>query len=199
MSLMKHLEIDANYVFQDEMPVEMKVKAFGGYDGRYAWGIPILNAYAASLKPTQEAACAVLRISHVDPDDGFAPDVEPTCEMLVYEFPAAAGIPLLAEDDYDRLEFPESAVPSGADFGIRIKGNSMHPTIEDGAIVFVRKQPDLQNGQIGIFMIDGEAVCKRYFRKGNLVTLRSDNPEYTDIIIKPFQEFYVAGHVLGYH
>lgn len=140
------------------------------------WSTPLVMAYASAIAPKQEAACAVLGINHVVPDIDDIPDV-PTCEMLVYSFPAAfAGVPILAEDDYDRIELPESAVPTGADFGIRIKGDSMQPTIEDGSIVFVRKQPDLQNGQIGIFMIDGEAVCKRYFHKGTTVTLRSENP-----------------------
>ena len=72
--------------------------------------------------------------------------------MLVYSFPAAAGVALSAEDDYERILFPVSAVPPGADFGVRIRGDSMQPTIQDGTIVFVRKQPELQNGQIGIFM-----------------------------------------------
>jgi len=162
------------------------------------WSAPLVMAYASAITPKQEATCAVLGIPHVIPDMDDVPNI-PTCEMLVYAFPAAAGIPLLAEDDYDRIEFPESVVPSGADFGIRIKGDSMQPTIEDGSIVFVRKQPDLQNGQIGIFMIDGEAACKRYFHKGTTVTLRSENPEYADIEIKPYQEFYIAGRVLGYH
>ncbi len=161
------------------------------------WGKPILQAYASAIRPTQEAACAVLGIRHVEPDPLYQPEV-PTCDILVYTFPAAAGIPLMAEDDYERIEFPESAVPSGADFGIRIKGDSMQPTIADETIVFVRRQPDLQNGQIGIFMIDDEAVCKRLHKTGNKVSLKSDNPAYKDIIIQPYQRFYVVGQVLGY-
>ena len=161
------------------------------------WGEPILHAYASAIRPTQEAACAVLGIPHVEPDQLYQPEVA-TCDILVYTFPAAAGIPLMAEDDYERLEFPESDVPAGADFGIRIRGDSMMPTIADEAIVFVRRQPDLQSGQIGIFMIDDEAVCKRLQKKGNTVSLKSDNPVYEDIVIRPHQRFYVVGKVLGY-
>jgi SOS-response transcriptional repressor LexA len=168
-----------------------------GNNSSREWGEPILNAYASAIRPTQEAACAVLGISHVEPSVQYPPS-EPTCDILVYRFPAAAGIPLMAEDDYERLEFPESAVPSGADFGIRIRGDSMQPTIDDETIVFVRRQPDLQSGQIGIFMIDDEAVCKRLHKKGNTVSLKSDNPAYKDIVIQPYQRFYVVGKVLGY-
>ena len=88
------------------------------------WGDPILQAYASAIRPTQEAACAVLGIPHVQPDPLFKPEVA-TCDMLVYTFPAAAGIPLSAEDDYERVEFPCNEVPTGADFGIRIRGDSM--------------------------------------------------------------------------
>jgi SOS-response transcriptional repressor LexA len=197
IALMDCLKVDANFLYQDDMSDEMKRRAFGGTDGKYAWGAPILNAYASSIRPTQEAACAVLGISHVEPSVHYPPS-EPTCDILVYSFPAAAGIPLMAEDDYERLEFPESAVPSGADFGIRIRGDSMQPTIDDETIVFVRRQPDLQSGQIGIFMIDDEAVCKRLHKKGNTVSLKSDNHAYKDIVIQPYQRFYVVGKVLGY-
>ncbi|MGI6634455.1 MAG: S24 family peptidase [Christensenellales bacterium] len=56
--------------------------------------------------------------------------VSESVSMIVYNFPAAAGIPLYAEDDsYERLEFPASSVSAGADFGIRISGDSMEPTI----------------------------------------------------------------------
>jgi repressor LexA len=161
------------------------------------WSAPLVSAYASAIRPTQEAACAVLGIPHVKPDPLYKPEVD-TCDMLVYSFPAAAGIPVMAEDDYERIEFPESEVPSGADFGIRIKGDSMQPTIMDESIVFVRKQPELQNGQLGIFMIDDEAACKRFYKKGNTVSLKSDNPAYSDIIIKDHQRFYVVGKVLGY-
>jgi repressor LexA len=162
-----------------------------------SWGSPILNAYASAVRPTQEAACAVLGISHVEPfvDNDTEDEM---VDILVYTFPAAAGIPILAENDYERVEFPKDAVPAGADFGIRIKGDSMEPTINDESIVFVRKQPELLNGQIGVFMIDDEAVCKRFYRKGNSVTLKSDNAAYQDIEIKEYQRFYIAGKVLGY-
>ena len=137
----------------------------------HEWGEPILSAYASAIRPTQEAACAVLGIPHVQPDPLYKPEVA-SCDMLVYTFPAAAGIPLSAEDDYERVEFPCDTVPAGADFGVRIRGDSMQPTIPDDTIVFVRKQPELQNGQIGIFMIDDGALCKRFYRRGGQIILQ---------------------------
>ncbi len=120
-------------------------------------------------------------------------------DVIVYNFPAAAGVPLYAEDDsYERLEFPASQVPAGADFGIRISGDSMQPTISAGSIVFVRKVAELRSGDIGIFMLDDEAVCKRFTLDHNRITLTADNPLYPPIPIRDFQRFAITGKVLGY-
>ncbi len=161
----------------------------------HPWSEPLVNAYAAAPRPRQEAVCTVLDIPHLVP---YA-QVEPTVTMTVFSYPAAAGVPLYATDDYEHLEFPQSQVPPGASFGIRIQGDSMLPTIRDGAIVFVRKQPDLQNGQIGIFMLGEDAVCKRFYRTKTGCSLSSDNPAYGPIEVDAGTEgFYVAGKVLGY-
>ena len=121
-----------------------------------------------------------------------------TKTMQVYDYPAAAGIPLYAENTFEFIEFPASSVPKGADFGIRISGDSMAPTIEDGTIVWVHKQHELQNGQIGIFMIDDSATCKRYYCDKDGLRLVSDNKKYDPIYVKHYQRFAIVGEVLGY-
>lgn len=123
---------------------------------------------------------------------------ESTVDMIVYTYPAAAGVPLYAEDDYERIEYPESEVPRGTDFGIRISGNSMEPTIPNESIVWVRRTGELQNGQIGIFMINDESVCKRFYKRGDEISLESDNPDYKPIVINDFERFGVVGKVLNY-
>jgi len=197
IALMDCLKVDANFLYQDEMSDDMRIRAFGSTDGCFLWGQPILTAYASAIRPTQEAACAVLGIPHVVPDSANVPETT-TCDMLVYSFPAAAGVALSAEDDYERILFPVSAVPPGADFGVRIRGDSMQPTIQDGTIVFVRKQPELQNGQIGIFMIDDCALCKRFYHRGDRIILQSDNPAYKEIEVGEYQRLFIVGRVLGY-
>lgn len=119
-------------------------------------------------------------------------------DMIVYTNPSAAGVPLYAEDDYERIEFPASEVPRGADFGVRISGDSMEPTIHDGTIVWVHKVPELQEGQIGIFMIDDGAVCKRFYSTGSGVELRSDNSKYEPIKVGEFNRLGIVGRVLEY-
>ena len=77
--------------------------------------------------------------------------------------PAAAGFaaPVFGED-YDLLTVTGD-VPPGAELAVRIQGDSMSPLIADGSVVYVNHDP-LQNGDVGIFCVDGDMLCKQYFR-----------------------------------
>lgn len=79
----------------------------------------------------------------------------------LYLTPAAAGYasPALGED------YEEWAVPadSGADFAVRISGDSMAPWINDGDTVLVRRSP-IEMGDVGLFFVDGDMKCKQYVR-----------------------------------
>ena len=121
-----------------------------------------------------------------------------TKEMMVYNDAAAAGVPLYADSDFQRMEFPEDEIPAGADFGVKISGDSMEPTIPDGAIAWVRRTQELQDGQIGIFMIDASSVCKRFRTDGTKVWLESDNEKYEPIKLEDFTRLGIVGRVLNY-
>ena len=76
---------------------------------------------------------------------------------------AAAGFPApVAGEDYDLVPVT-GEVPRGAEFAVRIQGDSMEPFIPDGGVVYVNRDP-LQNGDVGIFCVDGEILCKQYYR-----------------------------------
>lgn len=122
----------------------------------------------------------------------------PMRSIPVFHSPAAAGTPLYAESEYDYVDFPVTEIPEGADFGVRISGESMQPTIENGSIVFVEKTLDLQSGEIGVFMLGDSAVCKRLRlnAQGRVVALQSDNPDYPSITGYDLEGFRVVGKVL---
>ncbi len=81
----------------------------------------------------------------------------------LYRCPAAAGYasPVFGED-FDYLTVDET-VPRGAEFAVRIQGDSMEPEIADGSVVYVNRDP-LENGDVGIFCADGDMLCKQYYR-----------------------------------
>ena len=58
---------------------------------------------------------------------------------------------------------------------MRIQGDSMEPYIHDGGVVYVNHDP-LQNGDVGIFCVDGDMVCKQYYRDplGNGVSVQPE-------------------------
>ena len=65
-------------------------------------------------------------------------------------------------EDFDYIPVTED-VPPAAEFGIRIQSDSMAPYIADGSRVYVNRDP-LQNGDMGIFCVDGDILCKQYYR-----------------------------------
>lgn len=71
--------------------------------------------------------------------------------------------------------------PSEADESIfvTVKGDSMYPKIEDGDIVLVHKQDDVDSGSIAVVLIDGEdALVKKIVYGDNCIELHSVNPMY---------------------
>ena len=82
-------------------------------------------------------------------------------------------------------------------FNIQVVGDSMEPMIPNGAIVTINEQPDLDNGEIGVFIIDEEeGFVKKFYREDKFIRLVSLNPEYKDRIILPNEEFRIAGKVI---
>ena len=154
-------------------------------------------AYVAADSATRALVCRALGIPPVPLQSNADSDTPPT-EVIVYDTPAAAGLPLYVESSYERLCFPAEVVPVGTDFGVHIFGDSMEPTLTSGCIAFVRKQDQLLPSEIGIFTLDGDAVCKRYSRPhpSSRPLLLSDNPAYTPIDIKS-NDVRVLGVVLG--
>lgn len=92
-------------------------------------------------------------------------EAEPRGTRIIplYYTPAAAGMtsPAVGED-FDYIEISNDA-PRNADFAVKIDGDSMEPYIMDGSIVYVNREP-LENGDVGIFYVDGDMLCKQYYK-----------------------------------
>ena len=92
----------------------------------------------------------------------------------------AAGIPIeMIEDIIDTEEIPEDMAKHGEYFALKIKGDSMTPSINNSDVVIVRQQEDAENGDIVIATINGnDAVCKRLKKYSDGLSLISLNPAY---------------------
>lgn len=92
----------------------------------------------------------------------------------------AAGTPITAvEDIINYVEVDEEEYSDGEFIALQIKGSSMEPKFSDGDVVIVRLQPDVENGQIAVMIINGdEATVKRLVKHKDGIALVSTNPTY---------------------
>lgn len=94
----------------------------------------------------------------------------------------ACGKPILAVEDAE--EFDSVPIDVDCDFTLKCKGDSMiNARIFDGDIVYIRKQPEVELGQIAAVRIGDEATLKKvYYTPGSgRMILRACNPLYGDL------------------
>lgn len=109
----------------------------------------------------------------------------------------AAGEPILATEEYG--EYVEISEDVPVDFCLRVKGDSMiDARIQDGDLVFVRRQPTVENGQIAVVLIDDEATLKRFYRTKDGVILKPENSKYEPLFFthRDFRQVRVLGRVV---
>lgn len=126
---------------------------------------------------------------------GFEPLPEMATIPLVGSI--ACGTPILAEQNIEA----RIGVPAlwRADFALTCHGNSMASMIQDGDIVCIRKQPEVENGEIAAVRIGEEATLKRFYRQGDTVMLQAENPAFSPLVYTRDQlnEITIEGRVVG--
>ena len=93
----------------------------------------------------------------------------------------ACGEPILAEENIEAYVSVNKDIP--ADFALKCKGDSMiNARIFDGDIVYIRRQANVDDGEIAAVLIDTEATLKRVRRYPGKLVLSPCNPMYDDLI-----------------
>lgn len=110
----------------------------------------------------------------------------PKTKMVPLVGTIACGEPILANENIEEMvPMPEHI---NADFALRCKGDSMiNARILDNDIVYIRQQETVENGEIAAVLIDNEATLKRFYRYGDTVVLRAENPNYKEFEYKKEQ------------
>ncbi len=156
LRLFDSLRIDPNTLFQDSYQFEEPPLASNerrlleDYRGLSPLG-------RQTVRTMVEALCACR-------DEAESVQNMPEPRMIpLYCNPAAAGYAAPAfGEDFDYIPVTDE-VPAGAEFAVRIQGDSMVPYIEDDSIVYVNRDP-LKAGDVGIFCVDGDILCKQYYK-----------------------------------
>ncbi len=110
-----------------------------------------------------------------------------------------AGIPMDAvENILDYEEISEDMARQGEFFALQIKGDSMEPRIKEGDVVIVRKQPDVENGEIAIVLVNGdEATIKKVQKFDGGINLIPSNPNYNVLTFSQAQIENLPVQILG--
>ena len=116
-------------------------------------------------------------------------------KIKLYDICVSAGTGnVLDSENYSFLDVNEN-IASGADFAVTIAGDSMEPWFFNHEIVLVHAQETLENGEVGIFVLNGEAYIKKYKFTPSGVYLISANLKYAPIQIRDSDSFRIFGKV----
>lgn len=97
----------------------------------------------------------------------------------------AAGNPILARENIeDRYRVDAQLFSPKADYLLRVKGHSMRNAgIMDGDLLAVHRTPVADSGDIVVARLDDEVTVKRFRRRGNIVRLMPENPDFEPIVV----------------
>lgn len=114
-----------------------------------------------------------------------------------YENEASAGYgTFLDSAEYEMVEVGDD-VPVSANFGVRIRGDSMEPTCHDGDAIWVHQQPVLEDGDLGLFVYNGQSYMKQFSKNAMGVRLISLNPAYKPMVFAQGDELQIMGKVVA--
>lgn len=157
---------------------------------------------------------AIAKALQVDPawllcqTDQMNPPLHSSIDNLIplpktYQIPLigdiACGTPILAEENLEAiLEVPQHIK---ADFALRCHGDSMIGVhIHDGDIVYIRQQPDVDNGSIAAVCIENSATLKRVYKYPDKLVLSPANPAYEPLVYtgEELSQVRILGKAVGF-
>ena len=128
----------------------------------------------------------------------FVERQEHTLRLLpVYLQPASAGTGQWLDDDAQEMTEVDESVPTKAEFGVRIAGDSMEPRFVNGQTVWVKAAQYANNGDIVLCTLNDQGYCKKLRKDKNGIALISLNKKCAPIPVQEKDEFRIAGIVVG--
>ena len=109
----------------------------------------------------------------------------------------SAGTGLYLDDEQvETISFEVNTIPNGTDFCLKVNGDSMEPTFNNGDYVFIKRETDFRNGSIGVVIVNGEAYLKKIYITDNSIKLVSLNKKYKDITVTQDDNLKYVGTVV---
>lgn len=160
--------------------------------------IPRMGAVEKIARYFNIPKSAILDDAEVDPvPPGFIPVPDMVSVPLIGSI--ACGTPILAEENIKQY----IGIPAAwrADFALECHGDSMAPKICDGDIVCIRKQSEVETGQIAAVRIGEEATLKHFYRQGDVVQLIAENSAVCPPMVysgQQLEEIQIEGLAVGF-
>ncbi len=111
----------------------------------------------------------------------------------------ACGTPILAQQNIEKIvDVPENI---RCDFSLICHGDSMEGAgIHDRDVVYIRIQPEVENGEIAAVRIGEEATLKRVYYDGTTLTLMPYNNAYAPMVYTgpQLEDVHIEGKAVGY-
>lgn len=197
------LKCDANYLFQDEMkntssedranPEEMDtlVKPYRALD---AHGKDMVNT-VIDKETKRIEKFGKLTDTNVITLVEFEASRAPSILVPYWEVGVSAGNGIYQLNDTASvmLDLWKTELTKQADFIIRVSGISMEPDYHDGDKVLVNRKVNVELGEVGIFIKNGDTYIKE-LGKNELI---SRNPECPNISVHDFDNVVCMGKVIG--
>jgi len=157
--------------------------------------------------PKADAIIAISKELNCSVDALLGVSKEPSIVILdddVYQIPVfesvSAGMGVYADSrivGYTSVTVKKSDIDKI--IAAKVIGDSMYPYINDGDTVIIKKDCEVDNGDIAVILLDDEAVVKKVQFGQDSITLISFNPMYKDRIIKESDcdNVRIIGKVIG--
>lgn len=108
------------------------------------------------------------------------------CSVAIVGSITCGPLSFAEENITEYIKLPASLFGKGEIFGLYANGDSMiNAGIEDGDLVFIRKQNTAEEGQIIVALVNDETTLKRFYKdtKNKKFILHPENEKYEDIIV----------------
>ena len=198
--LCKILQVDPNYMFWDDLSDDLKTKISGNttYDDTYSMSISKYNSLDEHGKNVINTLInleseRVNNLNRPITNDSSDDSNDYKAEIKYFDTPVSAGSGEYNDrENYIMLDLMETP-PPGAEFVVRVCGDSMEPTYKDGDKLYIKPQEEVAIGEIGIFYINGDVFVKERGADG----LISHNQSYKIIPVGEYDSFKCYGKVIG--
>lgn len=163
--------------------------------------VPVFDVPESEAAPVQPAAAARelsfpdgVRITPPEERTSSLPMGLRRRRIPMYDLPVSAGVgEFLSDSTRTEITIPDTPRTIEADYALCISGDSMEPRYHSGDVLLVQNAESVEEGELGIFVLDGSG----YFKKYGGDCLISLNPQYAPIPLRDFASVSCCGKVVG--